>query len=281
MRGVSRTQKLTAIALILFGVVWLFPAYFTIQTSFLGKFTSPMNFWGRAHLFNWRVLPWGKLTLWASNTLVLCGIAAILSPLVCISAGYAFVRYNFRGKEVIFYLFLLAITIPGGALFLPRYLLVVRSGLRGSHLGMALPGIMLPASVFLARQFLSHIDMSIIEAARLDGASELRILRSIIFPLSLPLVLLNVITAFRSVYSDFFWQYLVGKGIKTFAVGIGLFILSKYGGGEMERSLTVSVLGSRSISAESVRAAVSVLQSLPILLLFIVGQKHFLKGIKI
>jgi len=280
MRRLIRRQGLIAIMLILFGVIWLFPAYFTIQTSFLSKFTSPMNLWGRAHLGNWRILPWGKLGSWALNTLTVCGIATILSPIVCISAGYAFVRYDFRGKEAIFYLFLLAITTPGVALFLPRYLLIVRSGLRGTHLGMALPGIMLPASVFLARQYLSQMDISIIEAARLDGASELRILRSIIFPLSVPLVVLNLITAFLGVYSDFFWQFLVGGGIKTLVVGIGLFIYSTGTYGEMS-ALPVIAESSSIVSLESLRAAVSVLQSLPVLILFIIGQKYFIKGIKI
>jgi len=273
-------RKLIAIMLILMGVVWLFPAYFTLQTSFLGKFTSPTNLWGHVHLENWKALPWGKLGGWAFDTLIVCGIAVGLSPLVCISAGYAFVRYDFWGKEAMFYLFLLAITIPGVALFLPRYLLIVRSGLRGSHLGLALPGIMLPGLVFLARQYLSQMDISIIEAARLDGASELRILRSIVFPLSVPLVVLNLISAFMAVYSDFFWQFLVGGGIKTLAVGIGLFILSQDSGTALVGGL--GGLGRKGlISWESLRATVSVLQSLPLLILFIVGQKYFVKGIKI
>jgi len=281
MRGFTRTQKLLAILLILFGVIWLFPAYFTIQTSFLSKFTSPTNLWGHVHLENWKALPWRKLGSWAFNTVIVCGIAVILSPIVCISAGYAFVRYNFWGKEAIFYLFLLAITVPGVALFLPRYLLIVRSGLRGTHLGLALPGIMAPAAVFLARQYLSQMDISIVEAARLDGASEIRILRSIVFPLSVPLIVLNLIGGFTAVYGDFFWQFLVGGGIQTLAVGIGLFILSTDSGGALGGSVSSALGGTTPITVESLRAAVSVLQSLPLLILFIVGQKYFVKGIKI
>jgi len=272
-------KKLAAIGLILMGLFWLLPAYFTVQTSFMSKFTSPLNLWGHAHLENWRTLPWNTLGGWAFNSLIVCAIAGCLTPVVCISAGYAFVRYEFPGKEQIFYAFLLAIAMPGIVLFLPRYLLVAKVGLTGSYAGLILPVIMSPALVFLSRQYLSHIDISIIEAARLDGASELRIFRSIVLPLSIPLVVLGVITGFGASYGDFMWQYLVGREIKTLTVGIGIFILSTAesaatGGGEILR-------GHTGISYESLKAATSVLQSLPPLILFIVGQKYFIKGLNI
>lgn len=272
-------KKLMALGLILAGLIWLWPVYHTVQTSFMSTFTSPLNLWGRAHLENWRALPWNVLGKWAFNSLVVCGMTACLSPLICISAGYAFVRYKFPGKDQIFYAFLLAIAMPPILLFLPRYLLIAKAGLTNSYAGLILPVIMLPPSVFFARQYLSQIDMSIVEAARLDGASEPRILWSIILPLSIPLVVLGMITGFGAAYSDFMWQYLVAREVKTLTVGIGLFVLSAGAGFAMGGSELL--LGSENISMESLRATVSVLQSLPLLLLFIFGQKHFLKGLKI
>lgn len=272
-------KKLVIVGLILMGLIWLLPVYLTVQTSFMSTFTSPLNLWGRAHLGNWRALPWSLLGRWAFNSLIVCGIAACLSPLICISAGYAFVRYEFPGKDTIFYAFLLAIAMPGIVLFLPRYLLVAKAGLTNSHIGLALPALMLPALVFFARQYLSQIDMAIVEAARLDGASELRILWSIIFPLSMPLVVLAMIQGFTAAYRDFMWQYLAGREVQTLTAGIGLFLLSSDAAGGMG---DIQLLyGRQGISMESLRAATSVLQSLPLLILFVFGQKHFLKGLRI
>lgn len=269
-------KKILTLIAILVGVVWLIPAYFTIQTSFLNAFTSPLNLLSHAHLENWRTLPWHTLKKWALNSLIICATAAILSPLVCISAGYAFVRYNFPGKDLIFYLFLLAIAMPGITLFLPRYMMVATLDLTNTYIGLILPGVMAPISVFFARQYLSQINFEIVEAARLDGASELRILRSIIFPLAVPLIVLNVISGFGMVYGDFMWQYLVGRDIRTTTVGIGLFLLGtstslEWGG----------ITEGYGISVESIKAAASILQSLPSLILFVIGQKYFVKGMRI
>jgi len=270
-------KKLLVLIVILIGVAWLLPAYFTVQTSFLNTFTSPLNLLGRAHLENWKALPWHILRRWASNSLIICVAAAILSPLVCISAGYAFVRYDFPGKDLAFYLFLLAIVMPGVGLFLPRYLMVAKINLTNTYMGLILPSVMAPASVFFARQYLSQINLEIIEAARLDGASELRILRSIIFPLAIPLIVLNVLAGFGAAYGDFMWQYLVGRDIKTITVGIGLFLL----GTDSASAWGGVIPYSRQVSAESVKAAASILQSLPSLVLFIMGQKFFIRGIRI
>lgn len=272
-------RKLVILGLILMAVIWLLPVYLTLQTSFMSTFTSPLNLWGHGHLENWRTLPWNLLGRWAFNSLIVCGTAACLCPLICVSAGYAFVRYEFPGKEIIFYAFLLAIAMPGIVLFLPRYLLVAKVGLTNTHAGLALPALMLPAMVFFARQYLSQIDMAIVEAARLDSASEPRILWSIILPLSMPLVILGMIQGFTAAYRDFMWQYLAGREVETLTAGIGLFLLSNDAAGGFG---DIALLhGRQGISMESLRAATSVLQSLPLVILFIFGQKYFLKGLKI
>lgn len=272
-------KRLMALGLILVGLVWLAPVYFTVQTSFISTFTSPFNLWGRAHLENWRALPWSVLGRYALNSAIVCGTTTLLAPLVCVSAGYAFVRYRFPGKDMIFYAFLLAIALPGVVLFLPRYLLIAKVGLVNSRAGLVLPVIMSPAAVFLARQYLAQIDISVVEAARLDGASELQILRHIIFPLSIPLIILVMMSGFSASYGDFMWQYLVGRDIRTLTSGIGIFLLST-AGNEMGDVRTL-VSNYKMISEESLRAAASTLQVLPQIILFILGQKYFIKGIKL
>lgn len=268
-------KKVLALMLVLVGVVWVIPAYFTLQTSFLDAFTSPLNLISHGHFRNWQALPWHIMDKWILNSAIVCTSSSILSVLICIGAGYGFVRYDFPGKEKLFYLILLAMSIPGIVFFLPRYLLVARFNLIGSYAGLILPMILIPGSVFFARQYLAEIDISIIEAARLDGASEFRIFWGIILPLSMPLIVICFLSAFGTSYANFMWQYLVGRDILTLTTGIGLFLLGTDTMGLL-RTTTPATL-----SVESIRAAASILQASPLIVLFAIGQKWVLKGTKI
>lgn len=271
-------KKTLALILILIGVLWITPAYFTLQTSFLSTFTSPLNLISHAYLENWRILPWKSMSKWALNSGIICVSASVLSALVSISAGYGFVGYEFRGKEKLFYLFLLAMAVPGMVLFLPRYLLTARFNLIGSYTGLILPVILMPTSVFFARQYLAQIEISVIDAARLDGASEFEIFRYIILPLSTPLIVLCLLGGFGASYGDFMWQYLVGRDLRTLTSGIGLFL---QGSMAMEWMGGAHFFLGRGISLESLQAAAAVLQALPLIILFAIGQKWIVKGTKI
>ena len=271
-------KKVLGLVLVLIGVVWIIPAYFTLQTSFLNAFTSPLNLISYGHLRNWQALPWHIMERWVLNSMVVCVVSSIFSVLVCVGAGYGFVRYDFPGKEKLFYLVLLAMSIPGLVFFLPRYLLIARFNLIGSYAGLILPVILIPSSVFFARQYLAEIDISIIEAARLDGASEFRIFGGIILPLSVPLIVICFLAAFGGSYSDFMWQYLVGRDLRTLTTGIGLFLLGQDTMGLEPHSMS-SV--ARALSLESIKAAASILQASPLIVLFAIGQKYVIKGTKI
>lgn len=271
-------KKILALALVLIGIAWIVPAYFTLQTSFLSTFTSPLNLIRHGHFNNWRILPWRLMGKWALNSAIVCVFASVLSTLVCIGAGYGFAGFDFRGKEQLFYLFLLAMAVPGMVLFLPRYLLVARFKLIGSYPGLILPVILMPALVFFARQYLAHLEISMMEAARLDGASEFGIFRYIVLPLSVPLIILCLVTSFGTSYGDFMWQYLVGRDLQTLTSGIGLFLQSSSGGVEWMGGEAILRKG---VSVESLQAAAAVLQALPLIVLFAIGQKWILKGTKI
>lgn len=271
-------KKILALTLVLIGIAWIAPAYFTLQTSFLSTFTSPLNLISHGYLENWRILPWRPMGEWALNSATICVSASILSTLVCISAGYGLVGFEFPGKEKLFYLFLLAMAIPGMVLFLPRYLLIARFNLIGSYAGLILPVILMPGSVFFARQYLAQIEISVMEAARLDGASEFEIFRYIILPLSTPLIVLCLLGSFGASYGDFMWQYLVGRDLRTLTSGIGLFL---QGTMAMEWMGGHQFFQGRGVSIESLQAAAAVLQALPLIILFAIGQKYIVRGTKI
>lgn len=271
-------RKVLALMLLLIGIAWVIPAYFTLQTSFLNTFTSPLNLVNYGHLRNWQALPWHIMSGWALNSAIVCVSSSVLSVLVCVGAGYGFVRYDFPGKEKLFYLILLAMSVPGIIFFLPRYLLAAHFNLVDSYIGLILPAVLLPSSVFFARQYLANMDISIIEAARLDGASEFRIFRSMILPLSVPLIVICLISAFGVSYGDFMWQYLVGREVRTLTTGIGLFLLGSDTMGLVPEAMSSTT---KALSMESIRAAASVLQAFPLIVLFALGQKYIVEGTKI
>lgn len=256
--------------------MWLLPAYFTLQTTFLASFTSPLNL-TRASLDTWRDMPWGRMVWLTRNSLIVCGANTVLSPLVSILAGYSFARHDFPGKEKLFYLFLLAMAMPGTMLFLPRYLIVADMNLTNTLIGLFIPAVMSPAMVFLSRQYISGINTEVLEAARIDGASEIQVFTSMILPLSLPLVVLAAVGAFGAAWGDFMWQYLVARDYQTLTVGLGLFILSIDSGSALMGVSEVT----KGLSLDSMRAAASVVQSLPLLVIFAIGQKWFVKGVRL
>lgn len=270
-------KKLAVVLVILYACFWILPAYFTLQTTILPTFTSPLNL-TRASLETWREIPWHRMAPMLRNSLFACGVAASLGPLVSILAGFGFARYDFPGKEKLFYLVLLAMAVPGTMLFLPRYLIVAQAGFANTLIGLLAPALINPGMIFLSRQYIASIDQDTLDAARLDGASEWGLFRHIVLPVSLPLVVLAAVGVFGYVWGDFMWQYLVGRDYQTLTVGLGLFILSVDAGHTFTGAVSGKVPG---LSLESLRAACSVIQSLPLIVVFAIGQKWFVKGVRL
>ena len=267
--------------LILLAIWGLVPGWLSIQTSFLTQFriALPHEIIGHASLANWRALPWSVLAGLAKNSAVACFSAATLSTLVSVMAGFGFAKYEFPFKEQLFWMFLLAMMVPGMMLFLPKYLIVRDMGLINTFPAIILPCLLSPAMVFLSRQYLASIPHDIIEAARIDGASDLQVFRRIILPLALPIVVLCFISEFGLVWGDFIWQFIAAREIKTLTVGIGLFLQSW---DNMAEFGNVYDMASRTgVSIEGISAACAVLQSAPMLAMFAVGQKWFVKGVRL
>lgn len=264
------------------GLWFSFPAYFTLQTSFLARFAliDPLRAMRHAGLGNWRLLPWNMFFKWMRNSLIVCASVSVGGMLIAVMAGYGFAKHEFAFKEQIFWLFLLAMAVPSSLLFLPKYLITRDLGLFNTYLGMIIPVLLGPAAVFLSRQYISKISNDVIEAARMDGASAFGVFRHIILPLSLPIVVLLIVTGFTAAWGDFMWQLMVARDVdlRTFTVGVGMFLQGAGGSAEFAN---IEAFLEKGTSIEGLQAAASVLQATPGLLLFVVGQKYFLKGLTI
>ena len=178
-------------------------------------------------------------------------------------AGYAMAVLHYRGRGATFASVLLVQTIPFQLLMIPLYVLLVRNyGLGDTYLGMILPFAISPAAVFIFRQFFLQLPRELFDAARIDGAGELMILRRIAVPLARPAILTAALLTFIGPWNEFLWPFLITKKteMQPLAVSLANYISNL-------QSTVANPFG-------SVMAGACVLAA-PVIGLFIVFQRHF------
>jgi ABC-type glycerol-3-phosphate transport system permease component len=132
-----------------------------------------------------------------------------LQMFACFTAGYVFALYEFRGKALLFWLFIMAMSVGRYQLIIPQYVLIAKLGLSDTLLGAALPFVFSPMAVFFFRNYLRAIPSGIVDGARMDGAGEMRILTRVLMPMCRPVF--GVVSLFcgLAVVSDYIWPALV------------------------------------------------------------------------
>ncbi|HEY66169.1 MAG TPA: carbohydrate ABC transporter permease [Caldilineae bacterium] len=143
------------------------------------------------------------------NTLILGFSTVILSGVTNALAGFAFARFDFRGKDLLFGIVLLTFMIPGEVTMIPLYIVVSRLGLVNTWTVLIVPGLANSLIIFLFRQFFAEIPQDLIDAARVDGASWLKVFTSIVLPMSKPVLITASLLLFLGQWNSFFWPLLV------------------------------------------------------------------------
>ncbi|MFE0174581.1 carbohydrate ABC transporter permease [Streptomyces sp. NPDC059002] len=180
----------------------------------------------------------------------------------CSLAAYAFARMQFRGRNVLFALFLSVLMVPSSLLVLPQYDIIQRFGLLNSVPALFLPGMFSAFGTFMLRQFFLTLPKELEEAARIDGAGSFRIFWSIMLPLIRPaLAALAVITAMWS-WNDLLWPLVVNTDPEKMPISAGLTSLK----GQFETNYPVMMAG-------------SLVASLPMLLVYVFLQRHFVQSV--
>lgn len=204
-----------------------------------------------------RQMDFGRYLL---NTLavVLIGMVGLL---LMAMAGYGFAKFRFRGKEVIFFLVLTTMMIPVQVTMIPTYLILNGLALTNTLVGIALPTLVSAFGVFLFRQFMTTIPTEVIEAARIDGAGEVRIFAQIILPMSRPILAVQVVLTFITGWNSFLWPLIIAsdQGLYTLSVGIAL-------------------LNQQVATNPSLQMAAAALMVVPVLVVFVVFQRHIVQG---
>jgi len=264
----SRRRLWPLLGLTLGALVFLFPFYYMVigalqskpNSDLSGAFPNPANL----TLDNLRDI---NRAIDLPRTLLNSGIftgGVLLTTLVLgLLAGYALARLEFRGRGIVFNAMLLILIVPFQLLMIPLYVMIVRNyGLADSYLGMILPFAVNATAVFIFRQFFLQLPKELFESARLDGASELKILTRIAIPLARPAILTAVIVTFIGPWNEFLWPFLITKrlDLQPLAVALASFI---------------SNVAARQANPFGAILAGAVVLAVPAVVIFLVFQRHF------
>ena len=197
-----------------------------------------------------------------ANSLLVSAAITALSLLLNTMAGYAFAKLRFAGRERMFQLLLAALVVPAQVAMLPLFLMMKQLGLVNSYWGVIVPGMASVFGIFLVRQYARSIPDALIEAARIDGAGELRIFFRIVLPLLKPVLVTLATFTFMGAWNDFMWPLIVLTDQQHYTLPVALAALSR------EPIMEVELM-----------MAGAVVTVLPVLLLFLLLQRYYIQGL--
>jgi multiple sugar transport system permease protein len=196
------------------------------------------------------------------NSLLLSVIVTTISLFFNSMAGYAFAKYRFAGKDKLFNFLLSSMIIPSQVTMLPLFLMLKSMGFINTYMAIIIPGLANIFGIFLIRQYCLSIPDSLIEAAKIDGATDFQIYRRVILPLATPVLATLAIFTFLGTWNDFLWPLIVLTDDSMYTLPVALANLM------LEHTKDPELM-----------MAGSVITILPVIVVFLALQKYYLKGI--
>ncbi|MET9113240.1 carbohydrate ABC transporter permease [Streptomyces longwoodensis] len=172
----------------------------------------------------------GVYWTWMGNSALYAGLGALLSTVVSSFSGYALATYRFRGRETVFNVLLAGVLMPPVILAVPQYLLLAQADLTDSYWSVLLPQLLSPYGVYLARIYAAAaVPADVVEAGRMDGASEWRIFTRIALPMMVPGLVTVFLFQFVAVWNNFLLPYIMLSDDEKFPITLGLYTLLEQG----------------------------------------------------
>lgn len=196
------------------------------------------------------------------NSLVVASGVTAASLLFNLMAGYAFAKLRFRGRDRLFQTLLAALVIPGQVAMMPLFLLLKQMGLVNTWAGVILPGMAGVFGIYLVRQYARSLPDALLEAARMDGAGEWRIFWLIVLPMLRPVIATLAVFGFLGSWNDFMWPLIVLTDADLHTLPVAVAALSR-----------------EHVADGELMMAGAVVTVLPVLLLFLALQKHYMGGL--
>jgi multiple sugar transport system permease protein len=198
------------------------------------------------------------------NSIVVATIVVVGNIVAASAAGYALAKFDFAGKRIAFGAVMAAMMVPFTTVFVTQFVITVDMGLADTLAGIALPGVAMPMSVFIMRQYAMSIPDELLEAARIDGASEFRIFFRIFLPLAGPAVATITIMSFLTSWNNFIWPLIVAQSMSSYTLPVGLAATSQ---------------AAAHVTDYGLMLAGAIVVMLPVLVLFLLLQRYFVQGI--
>jgi multiple sugar transport system permease protein len=243
----------------------------SVESSFGFWFAGPFSlFHNFAQLFK-NLDAGGTFLSWFLNTALYAGVGGVGATVVSALGGYGFAHYHFKGSRVAFFFALSALLVPITAITLPLYLVYAKVGLINSIWGMILPSMVAPAGIYLMRTFSqASVPKELIEAARIDGAGELRIFLTIAVPLMVPGLVTVLLISVVGVWNNYFLPLIIFSRSSLYPLTVGLGLLSQH-----------AVSGNSTLPLIPVVITGSLVTLLPLVVLFLILQRYWRGGLLI
>lgn len=263
--GVRRIGRWVVNALLV--LVFFFP-FFWMAASSLKTLGETMQFppsllpadpqW-QNYQSAWTSIPFGKYLV---NSCIVTASVLVLQALTVVPAAYAFSQYDFKGKNLLFGGTLITMMVPAQLVFLPLFVLFAKWHLINTYASLILPFATSAFNIFILRQTFNQMPRELVEAARLDGASEFKIVVRLFLPMAKATLVTCALLTFISTWNDYFWPLVLttNDAVRTLPVGVASMRASESG-------INFHVL-----------MAANVLLSLPILVIYLFANKHIIKA---
>ena len=195
------------------------------------------------------------------NSLIVASSVTLTTVFLSAFTGFGLAKYKFKGRHLVFMMILATLMIPFEVIMIPLYLIIMKLGFQDSYLGLITPFIVSAFGIFLMRQYYLSFPDAMLDAARIDGASEPMIFMKIVLPNSIPAIATLAVLTFKSQWDNLLWPLLVAQTeeMKTIPLYIVRFTAEKH-------------------TDEGAMMAVAAIASIPMLILFLKLSKYFLGG---
>ena len=252
--------------LIIASLTFLYPFYWMVVASLapeseIGNLTFlPSSFSWKSYAQMFSKIPIGKAFF---NSIVTATITTAGVITFCSMVGYALAKMEFRGRKAIFYIIIFTMTLPFQITLIPNYITMVKLGLVDTYAALILPFMLNAFAILMFRQAFMTIPQALIDAARIDGCSELRIIFQVLFPNIIPTIVTVGILSFMNSWNEVLWPLIVIREESLMT---------------MPQMVTLFSVGGRSESQLGVKLAAAVVLALPIMIAYGFFQKYFIQS---
>ncbi len=266
--GHGRTSRmLGGTTLVVLAVLWATPFVWAVVTSFQSEVDatrpglSPLK--GALTLEAYReVFSRGNVVLWGFNSLLIATLVTVLTVAISTLAAYGLSRGSFRGRRALLAVTIASIMVPPQLLIVPLFRQALLFDLVDTYWGVVLPQVVAPIMVFILKKFFDGIPRELEEAARIDGASELRLFWSIVLPLSRPIVSAVAIFVFIGAWNNFLWPFIVTNDSDLMTLPVGLASVKE----------TYGVVYAQNMAS-------ALLAALPLIIVFLIAQRRIVQSV--